>query len=406
MNCDQWQMLIQQEIDGSISTDQAAKLHMHLKDCEQCAAFARELQELDAFLKQELAPVDPPANFVAEIMAALPAQPAAQPQTITRKFGWRHFALAAAALLMVAGITATHLWDYTPQSTDSNPVVADNNDSDTDNNPAIVDNDSTTDDASTINSDTNNVDDTNDGDVVNPNNTTSNDTGTASKEEDSNNDNQASIQTNNNSFSGNLNLPTAAYSSQSQGEYSLTMLASYNGYDSLLPSFVSNNLVEYYVCVDGAYQKWQQTIPAKEAPVFIDNANLVPTVCSITNSTDNSWLFDYSFLTTTSPDKDLRAVNRGGEDSGFYVYNDKDELNFYDQDGGGTVCSWSGNSNKVLYTTASGELKVYYAAENISITVYQSNVSCACWSKDGNRIVFAATTTGGTYSNIYHVVTP
>lgn len=395
MGCDQWQMLIQQEIDGCLSADWAAKLHLHLNDCDQCAAFARELQELDAFLKQELAPVDPPVDFTAQVMAALPTQQVKQSKTVAHKFAWRRFALAAAAILLVAGISATQLWDYTPQSTDSNPVVADNN-SDIDDNPVIADNNSG--DTSASDSDTDNAG------IVEPGNATSNNT--SNGQEDSNTGGTASIQSNDNSFSGNLDLPTAAYSSKSQGEYSLMLLASYDSYNSLLPSFVSDNLVEYYVYVDGAYQKWQQTIPATESPVFIGNVESVPTISSITNSTDNSWLFDYSYFTATAPDKSLRAVNRGGESSGFYIYNNNDELKFYDQEGGGTVCSWSSDSNKVLYTTAGGELKVYYTAENISITVYQSNVNCACLSNDGNSIVFAATAEGGSFNNIYHVVIP
>jgi len=126
MNCNQWQLLIQKDIDDCLPADQAAQLHMHLNDCDQCAAFARDLQKFDLFLKQELAPVDPPADFTAQVMAALPAQQVIRPQTVARSFGWRRFALVAAALLLVAGITTTQLWDYTPQSDVDDPVVAAN----------------------------------------------------------------------------------------------------------------------------------------------------------------------------------------------------------------------------------------------------------------------------------------
>jgi len=171
------------------------------------------------------------------------------------------------------------------------------------------------------------------------------------------------------------------------------------------PRLSPRKLIEYYVYVDGTYQKWQQTTTAKAAPVFISDVESVPTL--ITGSIDSSWLFDYNCFTATSPDNSLRATNRGGDQSGFYVYSNIDDKQiFYDQDGGGSICFWSADSNKILYTTASGELKVYYAAEKISITVYDSVVSSACWSADSNSIVFAATAEGGLNSNIYRVILP
>jgi hypothetical protein len=104
MNCDQFDQLLDDYLDGSVDATRRAELDAHIEACPDCRAGASHLQELLDAVHQLPRIIDPPRDLWPEFASRL------EPRT-PRQFGyvlaWRRWApLAAAALLLIA-VTAT-----------------------------------------------------------------------------------------------------------------------------------------------------------------------------------------------------------------------------------------------------------------------------------------------------------
>ena len=64
--------LITAELDGELTAEQRAELDAHLAGCEQCRAFRDALSAVEGAAARHLP--EPPAEFTANVMAAVRAQ--------------------------------------------------------------------------------------------------------------------------------------------------------------------------------------------------------------------------------------------------------------------------------------------------------------------------------------------
>ena len=107
MTCDAAQLLIEEDLDGTLSAEQAAALHAHLRECPECARAREDLRRIDAALAR---PSESPVGDAAwEAMVAQAASRAAPPP-FARGLRLVVPLAAAAALVLVCwlGWVRTH----------------------------------------------------------------------------------------------------------------------------------------------------------------------------------------------------------------------------------------------------------------------------------------------------------
>ena len=101
----------------------------------------------------------------------------------------------------------------------------------------------------------------------------------------------------------------------------------------------------------------------------------------------------------------LVARSYSGEKQGLWLVREEEESQVSEK-GGGSLVSWSGDGNKVLFTDGSGLLHLYYVAENIELTLTESAVQSFCWGPDGKAVVFAAQDSSTGHSCVFKVIVP
>ena len=386
IKCRDVERLSQLYIDGRLSPEQTFALRRHLSQCPRCAALYQQTVQLDRLLSEYMPAVEPPAGFVDDVMAALPANP---PRILRRKTRrqLRPGAAVAAALLLAAGIYGAlqlPLAGGTPallasgeepeplawqeQAAEPQPVYAQ-------------------------------VDVSDGEDVTTP----------VGEEEENDTPEQAENQPakeDDASYSGGAYLPTVAYSKESVGSYSMILLAAYEDYDAIRPH-VSGDTVSYYLRVDGKLQLWQVNLHDGQDPHFVQTVENMPGLSQIAGFTDESEAYGYAYYAAVSPDGVSRAVNCGGEAKGIYVASVAQEgsARLVSDLGGGRLISW-GDNNKFLFTDENGLLHVYYVAENQELLLYANSVRSAAWAEDGHTVVFSGYDSAAGHYNIYKATLP
>ena len=406
MNCQDVENLIHMEIDQRLPQRASLALHEHLLGCERCARLYAEYRELHALLSAELPAVEPPADFTAQVMAALPAEPAADnivalparqeavaavPRKKRRSTAWIAVAAAAAALVagaalggwfnnselhkpgveMVANITPEDVQQPASPSVQTPPVqMPEEND---------LNNEATTPP----------VEENNDATVETP-------AGTEPTPAD--NEQPTEIPPPQPYESG-ISLPVVAYSNEAHGSYSLITLASYSEYNAILPH-LNGNSITYYIKQDNTCLEWQVELNGGAAPIYVGIAESLPGASGVGRYTDN-----YGYV-AASPNGQYTACNMGGEQAGLYVGATQETAVRVAEQGGGNLISWCANSGKVLFNDASGYLYLYYPAENLTLPVFSGYVGSACWSADGTMIIFSGydATTG--HDSIFQISVP
>ncbi len=208
-------------------------------------------------------------------------------------------------------------------------------------------------------------------------------------------------------YSGTIRLPAVAYSSQSDGSYSLTLLAAYADYDAARPHISPATTVNYYLKVDEEIQQWALNLSGGESPIFIQLVDKMPSASSLAGCTNLSEQYGYSYYTASSADGSTVAANCGGETPGVYLYPaaDSGQAVAVSDLGGGRLISWADN-NKFLFTDERGLLHVYYIAERQELLVYNNSVASASWAADSRTIVFSGYDSTSGHYNIYKVSVP
>ncbi|MBQ1501667.1 MAG: hypothetical protein IIZ45_03515 [Firmicutes bacterium] len=96
-----------------------------------------------------------------------------------------------------------------------------------------------------------------------------------------------------------------------------------------------------------------------------------------------------------------------GDDAGLHIIDRVSGIEtLADIYGGGSLLSWSPDSNKVLYTQTDGSLHVYYPDQDLHIEIYSSSVSYVCWAGDSQHVAFSARNSESGQLAVYSVVVP
>lgn len=413
MNCREFQLLINMEIDGQLPERVRPQLEAHLAVCADCSAYLAQLQQLNALLYSELEQVEPPADFASSVMSAL-AQPerepqlpvalpteAAAPKKKRRRVIWRAGVSIAAVLLLLVGLSGifhqerlqpdSHIIASNDKTTQPTlPQSNDNNEDSSgplDTNPHSTD---TTDPDSTGSENLPQPQTDNPTTVENPDKTND----TANSEDDAV------------TYIHGVPLPSVATNSHSSGNYNRITLASYNDYNAILPQ-VEDGMVTYYVEMDGLYLKWQVDSSGSMEPQFIEEVSSLPEPASIGryNSTvdidpETGEERSIEWYEATSAE----GIVAKNSSSGLFLVQADGTGESLVAPGGGTLISWSPDGNKLLFTDASGTLQLYYPTEDLLLTI-MSDVSSACWN-GATELIFAAYDSSTGYSSIFRVTIP
>ena len=127
-------LLLSGHLDGCNTAEEEARLEAHLAECPDCRRILTEYEKIDAGIA-DLTQA-PPANFTANVMRAVEAEPHQAAPAKPRKFsfGFATAVAAAAAIFLLAvgsgklpqlGLTSAKLNDSAMKSADAEPMAAD-----------------------------------------------------------------------------------------------------------------------------------------------------------------------------------------------------------------------------------------------------------------------------------------
>lgn len=379
MDHSRFQMMIQQHIDKALAPAEEELLRQHLESCPDCAALLRDLTRLDRILTAELCEVEPPADFAAGVMAALPAD--SGKRTRSRSYlTWG--AVAAAALLLAAAISGL----FRPADTLAPPPVAVDDETAVPpeltlpNAPVTAEADPG--ESSAENSENNENNSENETAAPGKDDASSPETKPHSAEESA-----EPAPT----YSGERELPAVASGSHAAGAYSTVTLASVANCDAVRPQ-VNGSVVTFYINLDGSYLQWQVSADGSGNAVFLGECDGLPALSGAGQyRSDESGREWYS--------ASYGANQAENTDSGLRINGET-----VSSAGGGYLVSWAGDGSKVLFTDGGGDLYLYYPAEDTLLEV-ASSVSSAVWY-GVNAIVTSAYDSATGYYSIFRVTVP
>lgn len=372
-----FEMMIQQHIDNALSPAEEERLAQHLDECPDCAALLRDLSRLDDLLSAELTEVEPPADFAAAVMSALPA---AEVKPRRRPFYLLWGSVAAAALLLLAGISGLfHQGDTLAPPPE---VATDEEDAERPelvlpNAPQVADNDAAADGKDSAASDT-------DEDKEEKPDSAAADAAQPAA------NGETAAEPPANTYSGEHELPTVASRSYASGAYSMVTLASVANCDALRPQ-VSGSVVNFYVNLDGSYLQWQVNADGSGNAVFLGECDGLPYLPGVgqynSDEYGNEW-YSASYGSYTAENTDSGLLLNGEVVAS----------------GGGYLLSWAGDGNKFFFNDGSGRFYIYYPAEGmlLDVGVYASSAE---WY-GSNNIVLSAYDGATGYDSIFRISVP
>lgn len=398
MDCIKAQTWIQRAIDGQLTQEQWHDLKAHLQQCPQCASLYQQYLALDALLAEELQPVAAPADLSQQVMAALPQSPL----TVLRPRRWVRFVrrgvvAAAIALIVASGWHFVDLalegWGQAPtiskqESGDRHafffPIVADPNGVSPTQEPEDIPSGEEDDNAGNES-------------VISPPPETDPQPPVSAEDEDP-------------VFTGAVPLPEAALGNDRViGSFSLVNVASYAVCDALVPRIHDDGTIDYYIYYDGQYHKLQ-IVAGSQIAEDLGVVSQLPSPTTNMQVNALPWLFgENTHYSAVSPDGQWLAINGGGTQTGLWVLPAAQLETIAEANspyGGGRLLAWSPDGNKVLYTTATGSLRIYYLTERRDIELYAEAVSAIYWSSNSRTVVFAGWNAETGYDSIYKIMVP
>ena len=381
MICHDMETLLNMQIDGMLSQSEQEQLLAHLKVCPQCAQLAREYAGLEQFLAQEITNVSVPDNFTEQVMARIAAEPTVlvpRKHKRTLRKGWHWMGGVAVAAALVFGAMVGGFFDQ-------NQLISDGD------SPQIAAKDPT----QTVVADLfQKIENKYHSDLLaQKENNQVQDPVEENTPEEEETENTTTVEEQPTTYGNGISLPKVAYGSTSQDAYALTTLAAIDEGDVVRPR-INGNTVTFYVKDGNTYLEYQMDISASEEPVFIGESEGLPSAAGVGKATDKGYQATAADGTIASNQADGLWLSSNGEEAQLATAN-----------GGGSLVSWATDNNKVLFSTASGALCLYYRAENICLTLHDSAVTSASWGSDCKTIVFSATGSNG-YSCIFKVTVP
>lgn len=405
-------------IDGELEGAALRGFLDHLAVCPSCREALAEAERAEAVLKQGFPPLlTPPSDFTDRVMADLPdlyrkeAQPA-QVLPLRKKYVWvKRVGALAAGLVIVIGMTVAdpfHMLlvdppavnvgdtgkDPTPPAHDPDPVILD---------PGTVEDpgDSTTvtlpEGEATGSS----------GETGEPNepapppvkpgqgesNSESGNKPAETKPAAGENEGTAKPETEKPapepepSIQGEIRLPQAAFSAQGVGSFDLRLVASHDGCDvsnAVINS--SQNMVSYYLAVDGMVQLWQVDWASGNEPEFVKSfdASEVEAADAAAQGSE--------VVSAFSPDGSMLAAltTDDAEGEGLWltgITNEQSAKRIFDKPCG-TLLSWAPNSGKLVFTDQGQSLYVAYPAEDVVSPVAMGDVKQVFWLDRGTTLLF------------------
>ena len=420
MDCRLFERQMQLNIDGLLSAKEREDMLRHAQACPSCAALLQDMTQLSALLSRRLRAVDPPAGFAQAVMAALPPLPAKQ--TVRRRPVWRRWGTiaAAAALILAAGLYS--LWDSGPAEKNlltqpNTNIIAEKDITHPTDTPIVTPEpdkpllaEEPQDIAANSGLEEQPLEQADDD--IPP--TVDNPVAIKDPQPELIEDDDVGEP-----YETDLDLPQPALDPpQPGGMFSLTVLAAYEDCDAILPAFGEDNTVEFYTKYKNKIYLWRQALGAEKEPEYQEQPPLMPTVTAIMANADESAQAGFSTVIALSPDGRYKAVNRGGEEPGLWLYVNSAPVEGVTleqpevgvkiaAEGGGKVLSWSPDSNKLLFSDKDGKLYAYYSyAEQHILPLFSGIVSCASWSDNSSMVVFSGKMEKKAFSSIYTIIVP
>lgn len=392
-DCLKYQKQIYSYLDGMLDAEAAALLEEHIKGCADCAALLAEAKALEAGLQGVFAPIEPPADFSARVMASLPVREAAfgAPQTkvlrFPRRAAFAGLGTVAAAFALILGIsTMGNNVPVTPiEVVENPPAVTEPAITDSDNNIPVSNN---TQIAETLPAAA---------DSKKPNNTAVNNVGTKP---------EAIVPEKPTPGEGLSLLPQASFGTEAVGSLHIRLLANYDKSDIYGIHASGKSEIGFYTYENQELALWKASVEKAAEPECLS----VFTVTDGSQTTEvlRNACATYAVNTVIfSPDKSLQASNVRGENPGLWVSGALiDEPYLLSEDGGGSLLAWSPNGSKLMFTDEAGSLYVGYPLEKQVFKVYDAVVTDVLWFNDNQTIAFLAKESGKTYNSLFTAELP
>lgn len=335
--------LMQADIDGALTAEQATRLHAELASDIKLQEEYDALLVLDAELKALMtgADIEPPADFAMQVSSLIAKEPA-YGQKVKRSFSWRFAApaMAAAALLLAVGISG--IMPDNRQIPELTTVAAEKTS------------------------------------VIDATGIAAEKTVTAPEPDAT----TAPVQTvvDDPVGNGSVAMPVPASELITESNGLQVMRFGVEEGDVFSPFTNSMGEIQFYTAYEEQIALCTMT-DRTAAVELLEDSDVKKA---------ESFSGDEPCLVRFSPDGTQFAANMGGEDSGLLLSdnNSKDPAVRLSFNGGGNVLEWAPNSGRLVYTDAEGRLMAAYIAEGLVFPVWDGPVYHVLWLSDSCGIVF------------------
>ncbi|MEG1501417.1 MAG: zf-HC2 domain-containing protein [Clostridiales bacterium] len=423
MKCREAQILINIAIDGMLDSQNQSLLDQHLLSCASCRQFQKQALQLDALLSKKLRSVEPPADFTASVMAALPEKRASfhLPRLFPNLATYRKYGLCSAALALIIVSGSMGLFQegediippVNPNTTVANQLPADKNLTNQKENKPL---ENKLNEVNKVNKVNNQEAPIKVEEKEKPsansqpdNNKTANNKPPIKQEPTKTESNPNPKNPTPVGQSGQVYLPKVAYGTHLKGNFSLTLLVEHEGLNTYAPYINAEGNVEYFVKNNNGYQLWQQDINAAQAPIMLSGSVDKPTISGNNHNPDNAaWAEGLDGYVAISPDSSMAAANIKGVDKGLWISDNNSQAEpiiLSNKAGGGLLC-WSSNSGKIAFNDQNGNLYIAYPTEKLVLSAYSGEVKSVAWSADDKILIFCAKDPQDGLNKIYRITLP
>jgi len=409
MDCMQAQKNIYLYIDGLLAREDAADLIAHLEICPDCRDFMMKAKAFDAFLHENMAMVEPPVDFSARVMAALPAEEkTAKIIPFTKRFSWASkLGSLVAALALVVGIALANPFAGVVQIAGTEPGESSDPSVNVGNAEGAQPSVSSPDDTAVTDPQESEKNQEVDTTVQKPAVQVA-----ATEPTDPEQPTEVEPVTQEPSQpteSGDISLPKAAYGAVGVGRFEMRLIAAHEGLDVLSPlANEKTKIINYYIQIDGKTQLWQVNFSENVEPAFVAAFDSMEDAKANMVEEDSlkqaSTMISQEGASAFSPDGSmLAAIVNGDEEPGLWlagISNSQEPWRMFEKQCG-SVLSWAPNSGKLVFTDSQGCLYVAYPAENMVFPIATGTVSQVIWVDRGNTIIFLMCPEGSQNYGLY-----